>query len=120
MEWISYTIIVLASVCGWAGIMLVVYGTRMPVEKQTIGKKFMVEYSGGMEQYKGAKRCYSAGARVVLRYSLIATDTVYDFYLDGENLNYDYDEKNGFILSFTMPPHNVKLELRQKNISVCE
>ena len=120
MLWITAAGILVTAFCGWAGIMLLASGIRLPVEKQTLGKKFRINFSEDRSFYNGAKEKYSAGARVVLYYDMIATDTVYDFYLDGQRLNYDYDDQKGFILTFIMPPHDVVLELRQKNISVCE
>jgi hypothetical protein len=40
---------------------------------------------------------------------MIATDTNYSFTLDGAQLMRNYDPKKGFVLSFTMPDHDVKL-----------
>ena len=82
------------------------------------GKRYKVDYSGDMKYYKGAKSAYRAGEKVVLYYDLIATDTEYKFYLDGELLNHGYDEEKGFVISFTMPDHDVVLRCTTKNIMI--
>jgi len=75
---------------------------------------YRVDYGGQKDLYKGAKDSYKAGREVTLYYMLIATDTDYFFYLDGEPIDFDYDDKKGFIIRFIMPDHNVKLECRAK------
>ncbi len=78
-------------------------------------KRYRVEYDGSKELYKGAKDSYRAGKKVTLYFPYVATDTDYHFDLDGERLNVSYDDKKGFILSFTMPDHDVKLRLETVN-----
>ncbi len=78
-------------------------------------KTYSVDYCGEMELYEGAKDSYRAGAQVTLYYGLIATDTDYTFYLDGEPIEHSYDNKKGFVISFVMPEHDVKLECVTKN-----
>ena len=77
--------------------------------------KYNVDYCGAKDLYRGAKDSYKAGAKVTLYFELIATDTDYSFTLDGEPLRYTYDEKKGFVISFTMPEHDVKLECNTRN-----
>ena len=84
------------------------------------GKKYSIDYSGDKSYYRGAKDSYRAGQKVELCYYFIATDTDYSFYLDGERINPDYDEKNGFIIRFTMPDHDVVLECRSRNLTVTD
>lgn len=69
----------------------------------------------GLENfYENAKSFYTEGEFVVLRYTLIATDTDYSFTLDGENVDFSY--RNGaFEICFKMPDHNVKLECHSVN-----
>ena len=55
---------------------------------------------------------------MTLYYEIIATDTDYSFLLDGENLNFGWDENKGFVITFTMPDHDVKLECRMRNSMV--
>ena len=76
---------------------------------------YKVDYCGAKYCYKNAKDSYKAGTNVKLYFDLIATDTDYSFYLDGEKINYDYDENKGFIISFVMPEHDVKLECNSRN-----
>ena len=78
-------------------------------------EKYRVDYDGMKEFYGKAKDSYPAGAKVTVYYDLIATDTDYSFYLDGEYLQTEYDEKKGFVITFTMPAHDVKLECRTVN-----
>ena len=79
------------------------------------GEKFRVDYCGQKDSYKGAKDSYRAGQTVKLYYDLIATDTDYSFYLDGKSIKTEYSEKNGFLIYFVMPSHDVKLECRSYN-----
>lgn len=76
---------------------------------------YKVDYCGQKELYSNAKDTYKPGTKVKLYFNLIATDTDYSFYLDGERINFDYDEKKGFIITFTMPEHDVKLECESRN-----
>ena len=79
------------------------------------GETYRVDYCGDKDFYKGAKNSYRAGQEVTLYYTMIATDTDYSFYLDGESIKYDYDDRKGIIIRFTMPDHDVKLEHRAVN-----
>jgi hypothetical protein len=79
---------------------------------------YAVDYRGQKDEYRDARDTYKAGQKVKLTYSLIATDTDYSFWLDGERLNPDYKEGKGFILEFTMPDHDVQLECRAVNSMV--
>lgn len=77
--------------------------------------KYKVDYSGQKSQYSNAEDSYPAGEEVELHYEFIATDTDYTFYLDGEYLTPEWDESIGYVLRFTMPEHDVKLEVETKN-----
>lgn len=79
------------------------------------GKTYQVDYCGEKFFYEDAKDSYKAGKEVTLYYTLIATDTDYSFYLDGEPVNYRYDDQKGFVINFIMPEHDVKLECRSVN-----
>ena len=76
---------------------------------------YPVDYGTQAGMYTNAQPAYPAGASVVLCMELIATDTDYTFLLDGEEIQYDYDDSKGFLVSFTMPDHPVKLECVMKN-----
>ena len=74
------------------------------------GKKYQVDYCGTKGCYSNAKDSYRAGTTVTLYFELIATDTDYSFWLDGESLKFTYDEKKGFVIQFVMPDHDVTLD----------
>ncbi len=76
---------------------------------------YPVEYWTSMDYLENAKPAYPAGASVLIYYDLIATDTDYTFLLDGEPINYSFDDSKGFIISFIMPAHPVKLECEMRN-----
>ena len=78
-------------------------------------KTFEVDYCGEKLMYDGAKDSYAPGKEVTLRYTLIASDTSYAFYLDGEELDVEYDSNKGYFIRFTMPDHDVRLECVTKN-----
>lgn len=78
-------------------------------------KTYEVDYCGEQQMYDGAKDAYAPGKEVILRYTLIASDTSYAFYLDGEELDVEYDSNKGYFIRFTMPDHDVKLECVTKN-----
>lgn len=82
------------------------------------GKKYKVDYCGQKDMYPGARDSYRAGAQVELKFPYIATDTDYSFYLDGERMQTDYRDGDGFILRFTMPDHDVTVECRSYNSMV--
>ena len=78
-------------------------------------KKHKVDYCGRKLDYKNAKDEYRAGEKVTLNFWMIATDTDYSFQLDGAELVRDYDREKGFVLSFTMPDHDVVLHCSSRN-----
>ncbi len=80
--------------------------------------KYTVDYCGQKDMYTHAKSSYRAGQEVTLYFPYIATDTDYSFYLDDEKLKVSYDDKKGFVISFTMPEHDVKLQMTSKNSMV--
>ena len=79
------------------------------------GEKYHVDYDGDRDYYTNAKDYYHAGDQVTVYYDLIATDTDYSFYLDDEPINFGYEEKKGFVISFTMPDHDVRLRIEMRN-----
>lgn len=85
------------------------------------GKKYPVDYSGAKDAFKHAKDSYRAGTKVTLYFYLVATDTDYRFWLDGdEPLSVTYDEKKGFVLSFIMPERPVKIDYSAVNSMYAE
>ena len=78
-------------------------------------KKYRVDYDGHKDWFSGAKDEYRAGEKVTFYYYLVATDTDYSFYVDGERINALYDDDHGFKISFTMPDHDVKVTVKSVN-----
>lgn len=78
-------------------------------------EKYHVDYDGRKSAYTNAKDAYRAGETVRLYYEIIAMDTDYSFFLDGQRINYTYDDAHGFVIKFEMPAHDVKLTCRMEN-----
>ena len=78
-------------------------------------RKYRVDYCGQKEFYHDAKDSYAAGETVTVYFYMIATDTSYSFYLDGEKIRHGYDSGKGIEVSFVMPDHDVKLECSHRN-----
>ncbi len=62
-----------------------------------------------------ARKTFRAGEQVVLYYFMLATDTDYRFLLDGEQIFPEYETSKGYIIRFTMPEHDVKLQCQTRN-----
>jgi len=77
--------------------------------------KYNVDYGGNQDAFSNAKASYREGEKVVLYYPFITTDTDYTFYVDGKAVNPDYREDKGYILSFTMPAHDVSVRVEMRN-----
>ncbi|MBR2731609.1 MAG: hypothetical protein IKD72_06460, partial [Clostridia bacterium] len=83
-------------------------------------EKYPVDYDGRKSSFENAKDRYPAGAKVKLYFGMIATDTDYSFYLNGQRLNPGYEEAKGYVIEFTMPAHAVKLTYDARNSMVYE
>ncbi len=83
-------------------------------------KKYNVDYGDSKEAFRGAKDAYRAGQEVTLCYPHIATDTDYTFYVDGKRVNPDYSDKDGFTIAFTMPAHDIRVRVEEKNTMLPE
>lgn len=105
---IYHIIIALAIFAALATVTVILFLTPSP-------KKYSIDLDGDEFAYKGVRSGYKEGETVTLYYDLIATDTDYTFYLDGEPLKCGYDEKKGFVISFQMPAHNVRLTCESRN-----
>ena len=79
------------------------------------GQKYKLVFDGRGSSFENAKSSYRAGQTVTLYFPNIATDTDYSFFVDGEAFNADYDEKNGYVISFTMPAHDVTVGYTSRN-----
>ena len=67
--------------------------------------------------FQSSKTEYAAGNQVTVYYDLIATDTDYRFWLDDESveLKQDYDDRHGYVFTFTMPDHELTLHVSSRN-----
>jgi len=66
--------------------------------------------------FKNVKSAYRPGERVKIYFPYVATDTDYSFCLDGERINgISYSDRKGFVLTFTMPGHDVELTCNSIN-----
>lgn len=83
-------------------------------------KTYRVNYNNAKAFFQGTEDMYRAGTDVTLYYNVIATDKDYSFYLDGEYLNVSYSDKEGYIIQFTMPEHDVNLEVKMRNSMTAE
>lgn len=100
--------------------------------KVTEGKEetdMLISNTKGKEKYKlqldgygleSKKELYAEGEKVKVYFNLIATDTDYSFYAEPDDvkLNHDYDEKRGYVLTFKMPAHDVKISMGSRNSMV--
>jgi len=99
---------VIAIVFLLAVVLPLVFGACVP-------KRYGVIYEGGKFGFTNAKDYYRAGRKVELYYDLIATDTDYSFYVDGEPANVSYADNKGYVISFTMPAHDVTVRVDWRN-----
>lgn len=66
--------------------------------------------------FENVKKSYRPGQKVKIYFPYVATDTDYSFYLDDQRINdYTYSDAKGFIITFTMPAHDVTLTYESKN-----
>ena len=67
--------------------------------------------------FESRRTAYAAGEKVTVYYDLIATDTDYRFWLDDESvkLTQSWDEKHGYVFTFTMPDHELTLHVSSRN-----
>jgi hypothetical protein len=67
--------------------------------------------------YKLDKDSYAAGEEVTAVYDMIGTDSDYTFYCENDDvsLKQEYDSKRGYVITFTMPAHDVKLGVKRRS-----
>lgn len=82
-------------------------------------KKYNVDYRGQKASFEGAKDRCRAGAKVRLVYSLIATDTDYSFHVEGAEYRVGYSNGEGYVVTFTMPAHDIKVWVESRNSMEC-
>lgn len=76
---------------------------------------YNVDYHGQKDMFSGARDSYKVGDTVELSYGLIATDTDYSFFVDGQAVNANWDAKKGYIIKFTMPDHDIEVYCTHRN-----
>ena len=88
-------------------VMFTLFGCGKP--------KYKLHFDG--YGFQSSKTEYAAGEQVTVYYDLIATDTDYRFWLDDESvkLKQDYDDRHGYIFTFTMPDHELTLHVSSHN-----
>ncbi len=72
---------------------------------------YKIDFNGRKECYSGVRKSYREGETVHLEWKGVGTDTDYKFFLDGKPLKFVYEPEKGFIIEFTMPAHDVSLEV---------
>ena len=82
--------------------------------------RYRVDYLGKKNLFENAERSYEAGVEVTLYYDQIADGMDYVFFLDDEQLDAELSEDKGYIVSFTMPDHDVVLKVGEREISATE
>lgn len=70
--------------------------------------------------FESRKTEYAEGETVTVYFSMIATDTDYHFWLDDESVDMkqNYDERHGYVFTFSMPAHDVTLHEESHNSMV--
>lgn len=84
------------------------------------GKRYKVDYCGQKSSFEGARDSYRPGDKVELKFKYIATDTDYYFYVDGERVNPDYSDRDGYVIRFSMPAHDVTVKWSSKNSMIAD
>ena len=79
------------------------------------GKKYKLNFDGDEFAYKNVKPGYREGENVTVYFDMIATDTNYSFFVDDEPINPGYETSLGYIISFKMPAHDVKIKCISQN-----
>ena len=77
-------------------------------------QKYTVNADSGFEL---DKKSYAAGEEVTACYKYIATDTDYNFYCENDDVKIktDYDNARGYVITFTMPAHDVTIGVKSRN-----
>ncbi len=78
-------------------------------------QKYKLHFDG--YGFQSRRSAYAAGETVTVYYGPLATDTDYRFWLDDESvkLTQGYDERHGYVFTFTMPAHELTLHAEHRN-----
>ena len=70
----------------------------------------------GNSGFTSDKTKYAAGETVTVCYDMIASDTDYTFFSNDVEFDSEtYDNSRGYVITFTMPDHDVKVDLTTRN-----
>jgi len=97
-------------------IAVILLGVMMIMCMTGCGKpKYKLTF--GSDGFKSEKKEYAEGEKVTVYYDIIATDTDYSFYTDCDDvkLKQDWDNNHGYIFTFSMPSHDVKISVTSRN-----
>ena len=77
-------------------------------------QKYKVNADSGFEF---DKKSYAAGEEVTAYFKFVATDTDYNFYCENDDVKIktDYDNAHGYVITFTMPDHDVTIGVKKRN-----
>ncbi|MBR3003545.1 MAG: hypothetical protein IKH67_00565 [Lachnospiraceae bacterium] len=94
-------------------IILMLLGVTMMISLFGCGgQKYKLNFDGS--GFESRKTEYPAGAKVTVRYDMIATDTDYSFSIDDDvEMKTDYD--GGYVFTFIMPEHDVTMHVSSRN-----
>ncbi|MBQ7548519.1 MAG: hypothetical protein IJT03_02310 [Clostridia bacterium] len=70
--------------------------------------------------FSSERTTYRPGEKVVVYFSMIATDTDYSFWSDDVSFQQDYKVSQGYIFTFGMPEHDVTLHFSARNSMIRE
>ena len=81
-------------------------------------QKYKVNLESSIFECK--KTEYAAGEQVTIYYDMIATDTDYHFYVEGGDVKWkeSFDDKHGYVITFTMPANDVTVSVTHVNSMV--
>lgn len=100
-------------------ILAIFIGVLMTFTLFGCGKqKYKVNLESSIFECK--KTEYAEGEKVTVYYDLIATDTDYSFKVEGGDVEYkvSYDDKHGYVITFTMPANDVTVSVTHVNSMV--
>ena len=106
-------------------LTLLTFLVSMAPIKACSAKQYKLIYEDDRSYYttdnnKPAPEKVRAGQTVRLCYRFVATDTSYEFYVDGERFNPGYSHETGYIIEFVMPEHDVNINHTRRNTMVIE
>lgn len=96
-------------------LFLLLTGTAFLFSLAGCGKQ---KYRLNLDGYglRSEKKAYAAGEEVRITYDLVASDTNYRFYIDGdEKMNVGFDGRHGYLLTFLMPARDVTVRVEWEN-----